>query len=144
MSRPIGDMQLDKCTEHWPYNATIVYSSTPDHIDAQLNISEFIDDDIIRNDIPVKKKRSKNTDMKEYRNIKAGEEKKRHETIAQGFIMLKEQLPATYSKKGNAKLLKKAALYIVQREKGLEKLQLKLNQLKKTCDNLNTELEFFK
>ncbi|CAG8773010.1 7604_t:CDS:2, partial [Dentiscutata erythropus] len=55
-----------------------------------------------------------------------GEEKKRRETIAQGFIMLKEQLPVTYSKKGNAKLLKK-----VQREKGLEKLQLELNQLKK-------------
>ncbi|RIB13781.1 hypothetical protein C2G38_2196888 [Gigaspora rosea] len=155
-NRPIGDMQLEifnqslfESEEQWPYNenfnATIGYSSTPDHIDAQLNISEFIEDDININDMPVKKKRrTKNIDPEEYRNIKVGEEKKRRETIAQGFIMLKEQLPVTYSKTGNAKLLKKAASYIVQREKRLKNLQLELNQLKKTCDNLNTELEFFK
>ncbi|CAG8804328.1 8831_t:CDS:2, partial [Gigaspora rosea] len=109
-NRPIGDMQLEifnqslfESEEQWPYNenfnATIGYSSTPDHIDAQLNISEFIEDDININDMPVKKKRrTKNIDPEEYRNIKVGEEKKRRETIAQGFIMLKEQLPVTYSK----------------------------------------------
>ncbi|CAG8558257.1 10482_t:CDS:2, partial [Dentiscutata heterogama] len=135
-----------QCPFNENFNATIGYSSTPDHIDAQLNISEFIEYDVKRIDTPVKKKRrrTKNIDPEEYRNIKVGEEKKRRETIAQGFIMLKEQLPVTYSKKGNAKLLKKAASYIVQREKRLKKLQLELNQLKKTCDNLNTELEFFK
>ncbi|CAG8820417.1 104_t:CDS:2, partial [Dentiscutata erythropus] len=57
-NRPIRDMQLElfnqslfESEEQCPYseyfNANIGYSSTPDHIDVQLNISEFIviDDD---------------------------------------------------------------------------------------------------
>ncbi|CAG8622761.1 15704_t:CDS:2 [Dentiscutata erythropus] len=59
LCQDIGNMQLEifnqslfESEEHWPYNenfnATIGYFSTPDHIDAQLNISEFIDDDVNR------------------------------------------------------------------------------------------------
>ncbi|CAG8827313.1 9022_t:CDS:2, partial [Dentiscutata erythropus] len=82
---PIGDMQLElfnqslfesekQCPYNEHFNATIGYSSSPDHIDAQLNISEFIviDDD-----------KKENINLEEYRNIKVGEEKKRRETIAQ-------------------------------------------------------------
>ncbi|CAG8592314.1 1996_t:CDS:2, partial [Racocetra persica] len=86
----------------------------------------------------------KQTIAHDHTTIKVGEEKKRCETITQGFVMLKKQLLATYSKIDYAKLLKKAASYIVQRKKVSKKLQLELDQLKKTCDNLNTELEFFK
>ncbi|CAG8720161.1 5971_t:CDS:2, partial [Cetraspora pellucida] len=101
-----------QCPYNEHFNATIGYSLTLDHIDAQLNISEFIEDDVNRNNTPVKKKRrrTKNIDLEEYRNIKIEEEKKRHETITQDFIMLKEQLPVTYFKKSNAKLLKKVEL----------------------------------
>ncbi|CAG8778595.1 2924_t:CDS:2, partial [Dentiscutata erythropus] len=112
----------------------------------QLNILDFNDkDDTSSITSPLHKKRTLNKiNSGEVRKIKVEEEKERHKQIIQGYTILKEQLPPTCYKMSNTELLKKAASYIVLKNKEEKSLQDKLLQLNSICTKLNSELEYFK
>ncbi|CAG8742494.1 40334_t:CDS:2, partial [Gigaspora margarita] len=77
----------------------------------------------------------------EARKIKVAEEQERRNQILEGYITLKEQLPPTLRKTSNTELLKKAASCMKQREKNINNLEIKLDQLNTICIDLELELE---
>ncbi|CAG8819082.1 42161_t:CDS:2, partial [Gigaspora margarita] len=79
--------------------------------------------------------------MEVARKIKVKEEQKRRNQILEGYNKLKEQLPHTLRKTSNAKLLKKAASCMEQREEKVNNLEAILDQLNTICIDMELKLE---